>query len=43
MIVFFSLEKHKNEYFNVFVKNLKQYTSSVNLIHMSGGDKTKSI
>ena len=40
---FFSLDKHKNEYFHVFVKNLKQYASSVNLIHMSGGDKTKSI
>ena len=40
---FFSSGKHKNNYFNVFVKNLKKYTSSVNLIHVSGGDKTKSI
>ena len=39
----FFLKKHKNEYFNVFVKNLKQYTSSVNLIDIPGGDKTKSL
>ena len=39
---FFSSEKHKNHYFNEFVKNLKKYMSSVNLIHCQGY-KTKSI
>ncbi len=40
---FFSLKKQKNKSFNVFVKILIKYTSSVNLIPMSGGDKTKSM
>ena len=40
---FFSLKKNNNKYFHSFVKNLKKYTNSVKLIHISGGDKTKSV
>ncbi len=40
---FFSLKKNNNENFEVFVKNVKKFTNSVNLIHIPGGDKTKNI
>lgn len=40
---FFSLKKNNNENFDVFVKNVKKFTNSVNLIHIPGGDKTKNI
>ena len=40
---FFSLKKDDNESFNAFVKTLKKFTNSVNLITIPGGDKTKSV
>ena len=40
---FFSLKTNNNKYFDTFVKNLKKCTNSVNLIHISGGEKTKSV
>ncbi len=40
---FFSLKKESDEKFVAFVKALKKISNSVNLISISGGDKTKSI
>ena len=40
---FFSSKKDNNENFNAFVKTLKKFTNSVNLITIPGGDKTKSV
>ena len=40
---FFSLEKNNDENFVSFVKMIKKITVSVNLIGISGGDKTKNI
>ena len=40
---FFSSKKDNNKNFNAFVKTLKKFTNSVNLISIPGGDKTKSV
>ena len=40
---FFSLKKNKYESFNAFLKITKKLATSVNLISISGGDKTKNI
>ncbi len=39
----FSLKKGKNKNFFAFVNSIKKFTTSVNLIGISGGDKTKHI
>ena len=39
---FFSLKENKNEKFDTFVRNIKKYSNSINLIRISGGDKTKN-